>query len=139
MADVPVDQPRVLHQLLATSFDLTNLAQIRLDIAAASRQWGLPDDAVDDWVAAINELMINAIRHGAGRRVVRLHLDHTLTCEVSDQGPGFDTTRYIARPSRPPLSDTGGMGLWMVGQLATFDFIDSSPAGTTIRIAVSGR
>ena len=37
------------------------------------------------------------------------------------------------------MSATGGMGLWVVGQMADYLLVDSGPAGTTIRIAARTR
>jgi hypothetical protein len=62
-----------------------------------------------------------------------------LTCKVTDQGRGFDTAGYFPCTERPPLSDTGGMGLWVVGNMADYLLVDSGPAGTTIRIAARTR
>ncbi len=136
MADAPLDhRPAAAQQLLAAPFALTDLARVRHRIEAVSRSCGLSDPEVGDWITAVNELMINAVRHGGGCGTVRLLLDARLTCEVTDQGAGFDTTRYVSRSGRPPLSADGGMGLWMVGQLAEFLHVGSGPTGTTIRIA----
>lgn len=137
MADLPFElrPSATVRPLLAGPFALAELSRLRHEIEVASRSCGLSDDDIDDWVTAVNELMINVIRHGGGRGTVRLLLRERLTCEVTDEGPGFDAARYIGRTERPPLADTGGMGLWMVGRLADFLLADSGPGGTTIRIA----
>ncbi len=137
MADLPVRPcPSAERQYLATGFTLAEVSAARRDIEAASRRCGLAGEVLDDWITAVNELMINAVRHGGGRGAVRLFSTDRLTCEVADRGSGFNASRYVPVASRPVLSANGGMGLWMVGTLAEFLFIDSGPAGTTIRIAV---
>src|SRR5690349_13551009 len=96
--------------LLASRFDLAVLRQVRHDVESASRGYGLQDERVDDWITAVNELLINAIRHGGGHGSVRLAAADRLTCEVRDEGPGFDAAAHLARLHRPALSGTGGMG-----------------------------
>lgn len=137
MADPPLDQrsSAAATCLLATSLTLVDLAAARREVEAVSRRCGLAGDRLEDWITAVNELMINVIRHGGGRGTVRLLLlSGRFTCEVTDHGPGFAIAHYLQRTERPPLSGTGGMGLWVVGRLAEFVLVDSGPAGTTIRI-----
>lgn len=141
MAVPPRDHhaPTAGKPLFSTSFALTDLARVRNEVEAVSRRCGLDQDEIEDWVTAVNELLINVIRHGGGKGAIRLLLDGQLTCEVTDQGPGFDAAHYVARVERPPLSGTGGMGLWVVGQMTDYLFVGSGPHGTTIRIAVRTR
>ncbi|WP_430502984.1 ATP-binding protein [Micromonospora trifolii] len=141
MANPPLDQhaPTAGKPLFSSSFTLADLTRVRQEVQAVSRRCGLDHDETENWVIAVNELMINVIRHGGGRGGLRLLLDGQLTCEVTDQGRGFNTARYVLRAERPPLSDTGGMGLWVVGQMADYVLVDSGPAGTTIRIAARTR
>ncbi|MFC4017067.1 ATP-binding protein [Micromonospora sp. GCM10011542] len=118
------------------SLTLTDLTRVRREVKAVSHRCGLDDDQIEDWITAVNEHMINVIRHGGGRGTVRLLLlNDRVTCEVTDHGPGFKTAHYVPRAERPSLSDAGGMGLWVVGQIADFLLVHSGPAGTTIRIA----
>ena len=89
---------------------------------------------MDDWITAVNELVINVLRHGGGHGRLRLIAAGRLICEVADHGPGFDTGRYLARSERPPLSGTGGMGsVWAAHHLSlnvevALKFIDASVA-----------
>lgn len=141
MVNPPLDHhaPTVRKPLLSTSFTLADLNRVRHEVEAVSRRCGLDHDEIEKWVIAVNELMINVIRHGGGAGGLRLLLDGQLVCEVTDQGRGFNTARYVPRTERPPLSDTGGMGLWVVGRMAVYLLVDSGPAGTTIRIAARTR
>ncbi len=125
--------------LLSTWFTLADLARVRRDVEQISRACGLDDEQAEDWITAVNELLINAIRHGGGQGRARLLLGDRLVCEVADEGPGFDISRYVPRADRPPVSDTGGMGLWLVGRMAEFRLVDSGSTGTTIRIAARSR
>jgi serine/threonine-protein kinase RsbW len=138
VAELPLHQrpPIAATTGPATPFTLTDLTRARHEVEAVSRRSGLDGDRLEDWITAVNELMINAIRHGGGRGTVRLLVvNDRLACEVSDQGPGFDTARYVQRTERPPVSGTGGLGLWLVGQMTEFLLVASGPAGTSIRIA----
>ncbi|MET7950990.1 ATP-binding protein [Micromonospora sp. NPDC005324] len=141
MADPPRDQhaPTAGRPLFSTSFDLADLARVRNEVEAVSRRCGLDPDEIEDWVTAVNELLINVVRHGGGTGAIRLLLNGQLTCEVIDRGRGFNTARYVSRVERPPLSGAGGMGLWVVGQMANYLLVDSGPEGTTIRIAARTR
>ncbi|MEU7588124.1 ATP-binding protein [Micromonospora sp. NPDC049230] len=141
MAVPPRDQhaPTAATPVFSTSFALTDLARVRNEVEVVGRRCGLGQDETEDWVTAVNELLINAIRHGGGGGSVRLLLDDQLMCEVTDQGRGFNSAHYVPGAERPPLSGMGGMGLWMVGQLADYLFVASGPAGTTIRIAARTR
>ncbi|MFI7578295.1 ATP-binding protein [Micromonospora sp. NPDC049497] len=137
MAESPLDHllPTAAEPFLSTSLTLPDLTRVRREVRAVSHRCGLDDDQIEDWISAVNELMINVIRHGGGRGTVRLLLlNGRFTCEVTDYGPGFNNAHYVPRTERPSLSETGGMGLWVVGQMADFLLIDSGPAGTTIRI-----
>ncbi|MET8087244.1 ATP-binding protein [Micromonospora sp. NPDC005194] len=141
MANPPLNQhaPGAGKALFSSSFTVVDLTRVRHEVEAVSRRCGLDRDEVENWVIAVNELMINVIRHGGGRGGLRLLLEGQLTCEVTDQGPGFNTARYVPCAQRPPLSDAGGMGLWVVGRMADYVLVDSGPAGTTIRIAARTR
>ncbi|MET8361083.1 ATP-binding protein [Micromonospora sp. NPDC005171] len=141
MANPPLDHRAAIATppLFSTSFTLADLTRVRHEVEAVSRQCGLDHDEIENWVIAVNELMINVTRHGGGTGGLRLLLDGQLICEVTDQGRGFNAARYVPCAERPPLSDTGGMGLWMVGQMADYVLVDSGPAGTTIRIAARTR
>jgi serine/threonine-protein kinase RsbW len=142
VADPPLDQrpSAAVKSLLSTPFALTDFTWVRREVEAVSRRWGITDDEIEDWITAVNELMVNVIRHGGGRGTVHvLLLNDRFTCDVTDRGPGFNIAQYVRRTDRPSLSDTGGMGLWVVGQMAQFLLVDSGPTGTTIRIAARTR
>ncbi|WP_280717472.1 SpoIIE family protein phosphatase [Kitasatospora sp. MAP5-34] len=82
--------------------------------AAVSRQlsgWGL-DEASFVTELILSELVTNAIRYGSEPIRVRLLLDRTLICEVSDTSSTAPHLRYAA------TTDEGGRGLFLVAQLA---------------------
>ncbi|NEA59524.1 SpoIIE family protein phosphatase [Streptomyces sp. SID13666] len=82
--------------------------------AAAERQleqWGL-DELAFTTELILSELITNAIRHAAGPITVRLLLDRSLICEVTDTSSTSPHLRYAA------TTDEGGRGLFLVAQLA---------------------
>ncbi|GAA2743941.1 hypothetical protein GCM10010440_25400 [Kitasatospora cinereorecta] len=82
--------------------------------AAAGRQlaeWGLAElDFTTELI--LSELITNAVRYGGGPIGVRLLLDRTLICEVSDTSSTSPHLRYAAD------TDEGGRGLFLVAQFA---------------------
>ncbi|MFI6445642.1 SpoIIE family protein phosphatase [Kitasatospora sp. NPDC050543] len=81
--------------------------------AAASRKlsdWGL-DGLAFATELLLSELVTNAIRYGSEPIQVRLILDRTLICEVSDAS---STAPHLRRAA---TTDEGGRGLFLVAQL----------------------
>lgn len=118
-------------------FDIELFAEVRREVDAAARRSGLELEKAIDFVAAVNEVMTNAIRHGGGRGELRLWQDDTLRCEIRDGGPGFPAGDYLDRTEAPRPSPTGGLGLWIAQQTSDLISIDSGPAGTTVRISAT--
>ncbi|GGK33445.1 hypothetical protein GCM10010124_27720 [Pilimelia terevasa] len=123
------------RQLLDAGFTADAVGAVRHEVEAVSRRHGLDAEALDDWVTAVNELMVNAVRHGGGAGHVTLRLADRLTCRVRDRGAGFAAAPYLDRATRPVVSPTGGMGLWIVRQMAEVVSLDSDADGTTVVIA----
>jgi len=93
---------------LAADFEGVSEAR-RLAIAQLDA-WGLTEEAfVTELV--VSELVTNAIRYGAEPIQLRLILDRTLICEVSD---GNSTSPHLRRAR---IYDEGGRGLLLVAQL----------------------
>jgi serine/threonine-protein kinase RsbW len=121
--------------LLDETFTQDQLTTLRHRVQEASRRCGLSPERLANWVTAVNELTTNAVRHGHGPGHLRLRFDGRLTCEVRDRGPGFDIQDHLDRTDRPALSARGGMGLWIVAQMAELLSVASGPTGTIICIA----
>jgi anti-sigma regulatory factor (Ser/Thr protein kinase) len=131
--------PDIPRRLLAVTFTRDRLDAVRHEVRAVSLRHGLDADELSDWVTAVNELMTNAVRHGSGAARLVICANGGLTCEVRDHGRGFAAPQYLDRTERPALSGAGGMGLWLVRQLAQVVSVDSGPAGTTVCIAPAGQ
>ncbi|MFF2658729.1 SpoIIE family protein phosphatase [Kitasatospora sp. NPDC058032] len=91
--------------------DPAAVAGVRAAVAERLEQWGLADAAfVTELI--LSELVTNAIRYGTGPIKVRLLLDRSLICEVSDGSSTSPHLRYAA------TTDEGGRGLFLVAQFA---------------------
>jgi anti-sigma regulatory factor (Ser/Thr protein kinase) len=93
-------------------------------------------DRGDDLILAMCEIVTNSVRHGRGRRELRVWAHGgTVTCEVTDEGNG------VADPLigyRPPAQDvTGGRGLWIAQQLCDALTVVRRDATTVVRFAVT--
>ncbi|MFE7193632.1 SpoIIE family protein phosphatase [Kitasatospora sp. NPDC057541] len=91
--------------------DPAAVAGVRAAVAERLEHWGLADAAfVTELI--LSELVTNAIRYGTGPIKVRLLLDRSLICEVSDGSSTSPHLRYAA------TTDEGGRGLFLVAQFA---------------------
>jgi len=83
-------------------------------------------DTVDDFVAAVNEVVVNGLHHGSAPVSLSLWADPVrLTCLVSDLGPGI-ADRLAGY--RYPGAD-GPKGLWVARQLCEEIFVGNLPGG----------
>ncbi|MFD3452009.1 SpoIIE family protein phosphatase [Streptomyces sp. NPDC058691] len=99
--------------------NMRSLARRQLD------QWGLEYLAFD-MELIVSELITNAIRHGQDPIRLRLVLDRTLICEVSDAASTFPHIRRAA------TTDEGGRGLFLVAQCSHRWGTRYLPVGKTI-------
>ncbi|MGW4462684.1 ATP-binding protein [Micromonospora sp. NPDC004704] len=135
----PPDTPLygIRQLLLVSTFDAKRFTEVRHAVDAVIRRCRLSAEKAADFVTAVNEVMINAVRHGGGSGELRLWETADLVCEVRDHGPGFPANRYLNRSERPTPSPDGGMGLWIVQQTTDTLSIDSTTGGTTVRIGAA--
>jgi anti-sigma regulatory factor (Ser/Thr protein kinase) len=90
---------------------------------------------LEDFLLAVNEIVANAVQHGAGARDLLLWREEDrLVCEVGDEGPGLDD-RHANAPLPSPRAP-GGRGLWLARHLADSLTITRRPRGTVVRIWV---
>ncbi len=95
----------------------------------------ITDDQVDRAEIIMSELVTNAIRHGSdssGYVQVEVTADGgALRASVTDHGPAFSV------PLGPPrLDQTGGFGLYIVGQLTSVYRIERSATGNVVTFSV---
>jgi anti-sigma regulatory factor (Ser/Thr protein kinase) len=121
----PADAPAIGYR--------DELAAVRQFTAMQARRAGLSLSRVDDLVIAVNELASNTLAHTAGPgRLAIWSTPREVICQISDTG-------HITNPlagNRPSPSEGPGarMGLWVVRQICDLAEIQTSAAGTTIRL-----
>jgi anti-sigma regulatory factor (Ser/Thr protein kinase) len=102
------------------------------DVAAAA---GCPADRLIDLQIMTSELATNAVLHGTPPATVRVwHGEGRIVVQVSDHGPGLADAWPDLRP--PAGHGIGGLGLWLVGQLADRFHIGRRGGTTVVTAAV---
>jgi anti-sigma regulatory factor (Ser/Thr protein kinase) len=101
----------------------------------AAHGWSGRDQG-DDLVLAAAEITANSIRHGGGHRQLRVWVaGATVTCEVSDDGPGLPDPLAGYRP--PVQGRPGGRGLWIAAQLCDTLAIGRRAGRTVVRFSIT--
>ncbi|HEX5541869.1 MAG TPA: ATP-binding protein [Micromonospora sp.] len=128
-----VPGPRPVRLLLWQPFTAATVAPLRHALTARLAAAGLTGDAAFDFVAAVHELVTNAVRHGGGHGRLELSLqERTLICSISDHGRGAS-----GLPAGPPPNDRpGGRGLYLARQLTGALLIDQRGDGVTATVTV---
>jgi anti-sigma regulatory factor (Ser/Thr protein kinase) len=127
--------PAGTESWLVQSSDVAGVRRHVADIAALA---GLDTERAEQFTFAVNEIVINAIRHGGGLATVTVtsvapegRRNGEITVTVTDSGPGFDVGRT---PRLPPVEQLHGRGLWLVHRMCDDIVIDSSEHGTVVRL-----
>jgi serine/threonine-protein kinase RsbW len=120
-------------EVFAQDFTAAQVTDLRHDLRHHAEAAGLTGDALDDFVAAVNELVTNAVRHGGGRGSLRLALNgDTLIADVSDRGEGF--AGRVPAPAVPPADVPGGRGILLARRLTDTLMISDGPDGVTVTV-----
>ena len=107
--------------------EMSAIADARHWVGSTLRERGLPRQCCDDAVLVISELVTNAVRHGDGRIVARVHTNgDEVTLSVSDEGTALPELRHV------PVNPAGGLGLQIVDRLATRWGVESAGRGKTV-------
>ena len=122
---------------LAIDVNADNLYAMRSAVSAHATDWGMVESRVDRLLVIATELATNAIRHGGGAGRLRLRrTDASVTCEVTDEGPGMPGADTVGL-AQVPLEADHGRGLWIVRQYADSVWIATSRHGTTVTATLS--
>jgi anti-sigma regulatory factor (Ser/Thr protein kinase) len=114
------------------SFTFRGLGAVRELVTAQADHAGLAEEARNDLVLAVNELVTNSVQYGGGGGTLRIWSEHAaLVCDVRDRGYIDDP---LAGRIAPPLDQHGGRGLWLVNHLCDLVQIRSTPNGTVVRV-----
>jgi anti-sigma regulatory factor (Ser/Thr protein kinase) len=94
-----------------------------------------PDDLVEDFLLAVDEMCSNAVRHGGPPVGLRLwSAPGRLVCTIHDSGRGWDDPFAGYGPAHGEDLSHGGMGLWLARQLCDHVAIRRDGHGTSVRL-----
>ena len=128
----PLPEPSGAPAVLV--FGLDGLPEVRAVVRREAARSGLDRRRATDLVLAVDEVAANSIRHGGGGGRLRVWEDgRAVICDVRDAGTVRDA--MVGR-ERPRLLAQRGRGLWLANQLCDLVQLRSSPAGTTVRLAM---
>jgi anti-sigma regulatory factor (Ser/Thr protein kinase) len=114
------------------AFTGEGLAAVRAFVFRRAVQAQLAEEACEDLVLAINELVTNSVQHGGGGGTVAIWTEgETFFCEVRDHG---QITDPLAGRIPPPLDHHGGRGLWLANHLCDLVQIRSTRNGNVVRV-----
>lgn len=124
--------PPVPDDATALGFDAGGLAMTREFVGRYAAESGLGDRRTVDLQLAVNELITNAVMHGAGRGTLSVWSEPGLVAaEVTDKG---QAAQPLAGRVPPAPDRLGGRGLALVNYVSDLVRVHTSPAGTTIRL-----
>jgi anti-sigma regulatory factor (Ser/Thr protein kinase) len=131
LTPVPVDAEQIHVAGHTLGRDLSWLRGI---VAEHGERCGLSTTGIGDLVLAIDELVVNGLRHGGGQATVRLWADDAgAVCEVVSPRPLSDP--MLGRLNSD-FGERGGRGLWLVNHVCDFVQARSTALGTHVRVHV---
>jgi anti-sigma regulatory factor (Ser/Thr protein kinase) len=105
-------------------------APVRHGVRRALREGRVDTDQAEGFVAAISEVVSNALQHGQPPVQVHLHTNgHRWLCMVTDQGPGMADPWTGVDSPLPTNPQQVGTGLWLARQLCDQLTITTHPGG----------
>jgi serine/threonine-protein kinase RsbW len=122
------------------------LQAVRLLTGGLGARADLSMEAVENLKTAVNEACTNVTEHAftvdtekqaRSMKLVFYVADGEVTVEVIDEGRGFDP-KHLQPSTRPPLSEDGSLGLYLVHELMDEVKIESAP-GSGTRIIMTKR
>lgn len=111
----------------ATLHSVRDLRRVRRLVAgSAVASSAVARCTIDDLINALNEVLVNALEHGAGPVQLTMWVETSrLTCRVTDAGPGIpDPLSGYRYPGQ-----TGPRGLWLARQMCEHLFVSNEPGG----------
>lgn len=114
------------------AFSLAELPDLREFAAAEALLRGMREEAVGDFLVALNEVATNAVTHGSIKAWLGIRREGMdLVVAVHDDGRDW---RFEGEPGHdpPPENATSGMGLWVARLLSDDLHVTTGPGGTTV-------
>ncbi|MEV4799060.1 ATP-binding protein [Nonomuraea sp. NPDC049421] len=112
-------------------FRLPDLPRVRQYAEEEARAVGMPEEAIGDFVIAVNEVATNAVTHGHDHAFLRTWTSNgDLVVEVHDNGSW--------KPGPMPGS-VGGMGLWVARLLSSDLTLRVGGEGSTVIMRFPGK
>lgn len=115
------------------------LQAVRLLTGGLGARANLSMEDVENVKIAVNEACTNVTKHAfcdentpdeCSMKLVFFLSDGEMTVEVIDEGSGFDP-KHLQPQIRPPLSEQGSLGLYLVHELMDEVKIESAPGSGT--------
>ena len=126
LSDTTREAVRVLSE------DPTAVRTARRFVTAELSGWGLDQDAVDNAVLCVSELVTNALLHGGSAAEVRVELDaYALTVTVTDHG-GETADEAVDAPQHEDVELVSGRGLALVEALTSGWGSERTADGTAV-------
>ena len=136
LASLPApDEPLERTPPTLAADDVDDFIGLRRTIRAHLSTVAGPDDILEDFQLAVDEMTSNAVRHG--RRPVSLRLwtaPGTLVCTISDAGAGPSDPFAGYGPAHGEDLSAGGMGLWLARQLCDHVALRRDARGNSVRL-----
>jgi anti-sigma regulatory factor (Ser/Thr protein kinase) len=124
--------PEVPPGAAALDFDGTGLGGLRDTVAEHARRAGMTERRVVDFQLAVNELVSNAVIHGAGNGTLWMWAEPgALACEVRDRGRAVVP---LAGRVPPGVGSERGRGLVLVNYVSDLVRVHTRPDGTSVRL-----
>lgn len=136
VAEFALPLPDAPSRAMVDSFDtLPQVRRLRAEVQRQAAEVCGPDRA-QDLALAVHEVAVNSLRHGGGSGTLSLWVDGpSLVCEVRDRG--HITNPLVGRVAPLP-AQRSGRGVWLANQLCDLVQLRSGPAGTTVRMHLTG-
>ncbi|MFA6665125.1 MAG: PAS domain S-box protein [Armatimonadota bacterium] len=118
-----------------------DLTFIRSSVARVSKELGMEEARIQDFVLAVGEATTNAVKHAGGGEA-RLHkVDDGLFFVVADKGRGIEalTLPEVALVRGYSTAGTLGMGYKAILSIADKVYLSTGPGGTTLGIEMKLR
>jgi anti-sigma regulatory factor (Ser/Thr protein kinase) len=136
LAGLPVpDAPVESTPPVFAADDVTDFTGLRRTVRRVLSAVDGPDDLIEDFLLAVDEMSSNGIRHG--RRPVGLRLwtaPGTLVCTIHDAGAGPTDPFAGYGPAHGEDLSAGGMGLWLARQLCDHVALRRDEHGSSVRL-----